>query len=93
VAARILSVWRTDVPFRACVFGSLAGCILRSRLPPKPHEATRRACVLGRWFAPDQSCPAPMYSAGPGEIEEHQYVTYRHAGSYADFRVRSLYAS
>ena len=26
-----LSVWRTDVPLRACVFGSLAGCAMGSR--------------------------------------------------------------
>jgi len=41
--------WRTDVPSRACVFGSLAGCLMRSRVPlgrsARPHEATRRACA------------------------------------------------
>ena|SRR3569833_3717118 len=53
-----LSVLATDVPFRACVFGSLAGCLLWFRLPSKPQEATRRACVIARRFARDHPCPA-----------------------------------
>lgn len=32
-----------------------------------------------------------MYSACPGEDEEHHSVTYRLAGSYVNFRVRLLY--
>lgn len=40
-----LSVWRTDVPLRACVFGSLAGCAMGSPRR-RPHGAGRRACVL-----------------------------------------------
>ncbi len=82
MAVWTVSVWRPTCPCGACVLGSLAGCLLQFRLPPKPQEATRRAPV---------SCA--MYSACPGENEEHHFVTYRIAGSYVVFRVAMLYVS
>ena len=38
---------------------------MRSRLAPKPHEATRRACVLARWSARDHPCPALCIAHAP----------------------------
>jgi hypothetical protein len=57
----------TDVPLWGVCIRQLAGCLLQFRLLPKPHKATRRACVLARWFARDQPCPALCIAHAPAK--------------------------
>ena len=62
VATWTLSVWRTDVPFRAYVFGSLAGCTMESVERTNPMVQARRACVFARGSARDHRLSFMTYS-------------------------------